>query len=378
MSGQYKLVVRERGGNGAGTYAGRKKAESVNFLSLAYTKRVNSPDLIRFTANPDDCAWVDDLMVDDQIEVWRKNDALDLDWYRDAAGFVQDWVQRDGPPPRSTVTAFGYLSYLERRIVAYKAGQEGYSMVTNVRAETAMKNLVKYNIGSLAGDALRVTSGVVDNSKAYSVVPTASAGGGNLVTVGFAWDNLLDTLRMLSRIGGGDFDLYPANTGQLTFEFYAGQRGTDRTATVFFSSTLGNVAEAEYEERWSEAKLRAIVGGPNNGTARSTQVVDSSEYTTDETTHREVFVDARSAESTALSAPGTNALDKAQVAREYRFKVLQTPACAYGVHYAVSGVMGDLVTVRVGAASDTQKVVGVTVSYEPGKAEQIDVELGNP
>ncbi len=346
------------------TPAGAKVAEVLDCLALAYRKPVDEPGLL--TVNlPATSPTLALLERDGQAIVYRRNPALGLDWTQDFIGlfgaFDRAYKERE-----TYVARFpGLLSLLGRRSVAYRTGTANRSDFASVKAETIAKTLVEYN----AGPSATVVNGRIRTPNTLGVVVAADQARGNTLSYACAWANLLTSLRKLAKIGGGDFALNKTGAQQFVFEWYAGQLGTDRSATVSFALGRGNMAEPHYVEDHTAEKTVAIVGGQGEGDSRAVAVRTSADYGA--TNDVELFVDGRSLSTTeGLNADGDAALAENQARREFTFKVVQTPGCFYGQHY----FLGDLVTAQYGGLSQRFKVKAVNVSVDQDGKETVDVE----
>ncbi len=265
------------------------------------------------------------------------------------------------------LTDYLSLNYSRRVNSPGLAGTNNRSTFTDTKAETLMKTLVSYNAGSAATTA----NGRIRNGAITGLSVQADGGGGNTLSKACAYDNLLSTLQEIAEIGGGDFDLIRTGAQAWEFRWYAGQRGTDRTATLLFALERGNMAEPMYEYDRREERTVAIVGGQGEAAARQVVVRTSPDYHVD-TNNIEMFADARNQTSTAaLNATGDSRLRGTRGRQTFGFKVLQIPSCYYGLHYG----LGDLVKAQYGSVNVTQKIVGVSVSLEQDGTEQIDVEM---
>ena len=182
---------------------------------------------------------------------------------------------------------------------------------------------------------------------------------------------MLDQLQAIAQIAAGDFDLIKTGAQTWQFRFYAGQRGTDRSATVTFALELGNMAAPVYRYMRLVEKTVAVVGGQDTGVNRAVVTRTGTDYSA--ANDIELFVDGRSDDSTAkLNARGDSALDKAQARNAFSYKVLQTPASLYGLHY----FLGDLVKAKYKAINVTKQVYAVSVSFDGKDSKEIiDVEM---
>lgn len=357
---EYKLIVRSP--------AGVKKREIGDYDWLAYTKRVNDPGLLRFGLRGDHPA-LGVLAELDQVEVWRRMPAAGVDWYCDFRSIYRDEGREQAVRTSFEASCPGAMSMLGWRHVAWKANTANRSVFTGVKAATIMWRLVDYNAGPNAttGNG-REVGGAISGLSVGSDPNT-----GSTVDWACAWAPLLAELQKLQKLAGGDFDLVKTGASTWAWQFFPGQRGTDRSATVVFSIDRGNMTNARLRATRSTARTVAIVGGPGEEAARQVRVRTVTGYSSDY--HIETFVDARgngdAATSAALDAQGDQALEVARLASQpaLTYDVLQTDSCRYGLHYNV----GDLVAYRAFNLSGTQQILAATVEHR-GLAETIRVE----
>ncbi len=347
------------------TAAGVKVAEVTDFWSLGYQRRVNAPGLLTFGLAGNHRALAD-LEHNGQLIVYRRNPALGLPWTPDFWGLFRGQRRRFTDHDAFEATCPGILTMLGWRIVAWPAGTLNRSLFENKRAETVLKTLVAYNTGADATAANgRIRDGVIPG-----IGVEANGGGGNLVAVGCAYANLLETLQKVAGIGGGDFDLIKTGAAAWEFRWYAGQRGVDRTAELLFALERGNMAEPEYAFDRTEEATVAIAAGQGEGDSREVAVRTGPDYAADNDI--EVFADARHCETTAgAESAGDAKLQETRARQQFGYRVVQTPGCAYGVHYG----LGDLVRGQYGTVNVLQKIVGVTISLDRDGAEKIDMEM---
>lgn len=356
MSAQYKISLMSA--------AGVVVAEVTDYRWLAYSKRVNEPGLLQFELNGTHAA-VSLLEDDSQVIVYRRNTDLGLDWTPDFYGFYQAEQRNRTDTEKFTASCPGQMSLLARRIIAWYASVANRTTFTNAKAETMMKILVNYNAAALATTANgRFRAGAITGL----TVETDSSRG-NTISFTCPSANLLKALQDIAAIGGGDFDVVRTGAATWNFRFYPGQLGTDRTATVLFASERGNVSEVTYDRNAIDEKTVAIVGGQGDDSARQIALRTSTAYSA--ANDIEVWVDARSVASTGLNNAGDVALFKAREREQFEFKILQTPATAYGIHY----FLGDLVSAKYGTVSLTQKIQDVTVRFD-GNTGKEEIQIG--
>lgn len=353
---------------------GTRRAQSVAYLSLVYTRTVNDSGLCEFVLGKDSQAAASILQHRSIVEVWRRNTTMGIDWYRDFVGLQLDPQSAyTGDPPHdlNTYRCPGVMWLLASRIVNYKSGTSNRSLFANDPVETVMKTLVEYNTGASATVAnSRLREGTIPG-----ITTQADGAGGSVIDWRCAYDNLLETLKLLGNFGG-DYDLERVGESgtSYVFNFYPGQRGTDRTATVIFNLGYGNMAEPLYRLNRRGEKTAATVGGQGEGAARVIEIVLGSDYAADNDI--EYFADARNL-TTVGELQDKGAAVLAELARrpEFSFRTLQTPGTFYGKHY----FFGDLVSYRytglAGTVSGTGKVNTVTISVNENGSDTVSIEL---
>ncbi len=347
------------------TAAGAKMAEITDCWALAYTRRVNAPGVLSFSLAGDHRV-VSQLEHNSQVIVYRRNPALGLPWTADFYGLFRGQRRSYSDHDIFTATCPGILTMLAWRIVAWKAGTANRSSFSSDKAETVMKTLVSYNAGASATTG----NGRIRNGTINGISVQADGAGGNTLSVACAWDNLLEILQKVAAIGGGDFDLIKTGAASWEFQWFSGQRGTDRTATLLFALERGNMAEPEYAHDRTEERTVAIVGGQGEADGREVVVRTGPDYAAGNDV--EAFVDARQCATTAgLESAGDSRLEEVRARQEFGYRVVQTPGCAYGIHYG----LGDLARGQYGTVNVLQKIVGVSVSLDRDGAEKIDVEM---
>lgn len=349
--------------------SGVLQAEIADFGRLAYTKQRNAPGISSFNL-PSNHPAVSYFTDKCQVEIWRRNPSMGLDWHADFYGLYREPERRGGVVPGVfTAVAPGQMSMLAWRHVAYKAGTANRSEYSNLPAETVMKSLVTYNATSSATTgAGRIRTGSISG---VTIAVEEDNTGGNTVNWSCAWAQLLETLQLLANDAGGDFDLIKTGATSWEFRWYEGQRGTDKSSTVIFSEELGNMGNPIYREKRLGEKTAIIVGGSGEGDFREVVTRTGPNYSA--TNDIEFFVDARGITTTAgLNARGDAEAQKLRARSEFDFKALQIPSTFYGVHY----VLGDLVTTRspFSGAESSQVVDRVTVTRDVG-GESVDVQM---
>ena len=357
MATEYKIRVYNA--------AGVQTAELNDFLSLSYTKEVNAPGICELSVSGDH-TMIAGLEQNSQVEVYRRNPTLGLVWTCDFYGLYRYYRYQYSDREVFTVRCPGQLSMLGWRHVMWYANVASRSKFTSAKAETIMKTLVDYNLSANATTA----NGRVRAGNMTGITCAADGAAGNTLDWFCTWENLLTTLQKLAQVAGGDFNLVKTAAATWEFRWYLGQLGTDRSATVIFALDRGNMAEPSYALDLINEVTVAVVGGQGEESGRATATRTGSAYNVT-TNNTEVFVDARNVNTAAgLNSAGDQQLYNLTGRADFRFKVLQTPACFYGLHY----FLGDKVTAAYKTAA-TFKIKRVTVGVEASGAETVNIEL---
>lgn len=370
MSAEYYLRIIDT--------SGVTQAVVTDFLSVAYQRRVNEPGLATLFVDENNPA-ISYFVHNSQVEIYRRNVAASLAWYRDFVGVIRATQWSTDQATTLRVDAPGIMHVLSWNGVSYPAGVSNRSDFSAVAAETILKNLVKYNATSsgTTGDG-RIRAAVDGSGKLsglFTITNQADAAGGSTLTISsevLANKNLLAALQDVASIAGGDIDLIKTAATTFQFRFYAGQRGTDRSSSLTFSLDRGNMARPVFEDNRIDERTVAIVGGQDKGTARTYVTRTGTDYGA--TRMMETFVNASGdLTSGALNAAGDVALDTGRSRPRLSFDVMQVPNAYYGVHYD----LGDKVKAVYRGTSYTQKINGVTVAFDATGVEAIGVEMKN-
>jgi hypothetical protein len=354
-------------------YSHQSSADNPGVSWLSYYRHVYGTGLLQM-ALVGTLPWLSDFDENGQVEVWRK--VADEDWALDFLSINVDDFERTWPDgtERFVYQGPGENDLLARAHVLWFADTANRSAFTAQPAETVMKTLVTYN--AVAASATIANGRQDDFTSAFTLTVQADGAAGNTIDTYCAWANLLKTLQDVARVGGGDYSLTrdPASAGAYTtfrFDWHLGQLGTDRTATVIFALTNGNMGEPKVRRRALNSPTTATVGGPGEGAARLITVRDASNHAA--TRHRETFVNASNAQTVAArQSAGDAALDRTRPRVEFEWTAIQTGASRYGQHY----FLGDLVTaVRPDTGtSTTQKIMGVRVALSEQGDESVVID----
>ncbi len=357
--GEYKVILLSE--------AGVKLAEVTEFTQLSYQKQVNSPGLLKMDISGTSPK-LDLFQQRRKVEVWRRLPRL-TDYYRDFVGIIRGLDRwNDNGLDRATVTAYGLLSMLDWRIVAWAAGTAGRNQFTGYTGESIMKSLVAWNAGPCATVSEgRVKDGIIPG---LGVCVNQDRGAFPL-NYACAWKNLLTCLQELAPLTGGDFDISLVGLNDWRFEYYPNQRGTDKSATLIFSLERGNMTQPHYSIDYTTWSSAAVVAGQGWGADRQIDIRTGPGFTANYDDY-EVFVDSNQTSTIAgLDAAGDTVLNSALSLEQFTFQPIQVNNCLYGVHY----ILGDLVTGQYKSVSKVLKVNNVSVTANSDGSEQIQVGL---
>lgn len=362
MTTQYQVRIYSR--------TGQIQHVVTDMLALSYVREVNAPGLLLFDLRADHRS-IADLQLDSQVEVWRRNPEQGIGWYCDFWGFWRGEERRADENGQRRYRAFcpGQMDLLARPIVAYPSEAANRSVWTSVAAETVAKTLVRYNATADGTTA----DGRVRQAMDRGIALQGDAGRGNLLSLACAWRRLLDVLRDVAELGGGDFDLVKFGATQWEFRWYPGQLGSDRRDSVCFALYWGNIANPLLTRDHMGERTVAIVGGQGQEANRAIVARTGANYDA-QYNLVEVFVDRRDLSVTAaLQAAGDGALKGLQTRDDMEFAVLQAPHTLYGRHY----FLGDLVTGVVEGVAAYKQIRRVAVGLAGDGGETITVEMRN-
>jgi hypothetical protein len=369
---EYKVRIKNQDGEPV--------AEFDTWLSLFFTHKVNNRGSCRFEINGEDSRiqylTPDSDNLDNQIEVWRRNPIVGLDWYVEWEGFLRTnndlYEQNDNN--KFVAHNFSYLDLARRAEIKWAATtpQADKSGV----GETVIKQYVSENIG--------VAALLASGREADNVMPglsiQADLGAGATWDGAMADKNLLDTLQKIALATGVDFDIIGTGAALFQFVTYDGQRA-DRTKTnadgnapVIFSLGFGNmIVPVLSRSRSTEITAAYALGKGVNG-ARQTELTESLARLDSPWNRIEKTVSASNTAGDALGSVNDEALEKNAEQIKFNFQVLQTVSAYYGLHYW----WGDRVTAQYKTSEFDKKITEaqITVS-ENAKGEQISLTFAD-
>jgi hypothetical protein len=364
---------------------GQLVAEFDTWRALQFTHKVNDRGTVRFEINGEDNR-VSLFELDGQIEIWRRNLILDLDWYLEWEGFYRTNNDTFYQNDNNSFIAYGfsYLDLARRAEIKYTAGS-AYATKSGV-SETVMKELVGQNIGVAA----LATNGRAADNVMPGLGVEADGGGGAAWEGTVADKNLLSTLQQISlasqQVGTViDFDIVGIEDALFEFRTYEGQRGTDRTknnadgnSPVIFSLGFGNMVIPVLSEDRSTEITAAYALGRGTDDAKQFYLAENDAKYDSPWNRIEKTVSASGAsgedQDAQLQSKAEEILEKNKFDTRLGFNVLQLQDIYYGKHYT----WGDLVTARFKGNEFSKKLVEARVNVSANaQGERIEAEFAD-
>lgn len=345
-------------------------AEFDSWRSLSFSHIINSPGACRIEINATDERTAL-FELDGQIEVWRRNLDVGLDWYIEWEGFhrtANDLIQQNNN--ESFVSySLGYLTLLNRRHIMYYSGtsQTDKSAV----GETVIKEFVNENAGPGALSANGRLGGVNANIAGLSI--EADQANGSSWEGARTFKNLLTVVNEIAIKTGVDVEIVGINNAEYKFRVHDGQRGKDRTLVgldsfglngagntpVIFSLGFGNMAIPIYSINRSTEVNAVYVLGQGEASSRAIVLREDLNAIADSPINRIEVIKNATQESTTdgLNSVGDEALVEFQKKETLRFTALQLSGTFYGKDYT----WGDLITARYRNSEFNKKIIDVRV-----------------
>lgn len=354
------------------TPAGVEFARVSDFEWVTCSTRVNAPGFLQTQVRGNHVAF-SQLQHRGLVELWRKDLAHQVNWYRHFSGIYLDQDRSLFEVPTALMRAWGDLHMLRRRIVNYPADILDRSKYTSKPAETIMKSLVQFNATSDATVANgRKRDGTNWPGSVISV--EADAAGGNAKDWYCHGDILLETLQELGLIAGGDFDLVKTGASAWEFRFFAGQLGEDKTGRVTFALKHDNIGDPRWRFDRSGEGTVACVWGQGEGSERDYATRTGPDYDADNDI--EFYVAATEVDfgdTDGLNAKGDVALEEKRARAVSSFKALTNEGTVYRRDFNL-GDMVKAVNPFTGEVT-TPQVVAIHLGLDQNGEEVVEPEL---
>lgn len=378
---EYKVRLKDQSGIMVAEF------DQAAWTSLTFTHKVNAPGSCSIEINDkDDRARLFEL--DGQVEVWRRNQTVGLDWYLEWEGFhrTSNRLTRENDNQRYLSFSTGYLSLARRRAVMYFSGDAG-SNKSGV-GETVIKEYVNEN----AGPGALLSNGRIQDAESDGVTLGLSiegdAGNGLAWSGGRSFRNLLTVIQNIADATGVAFDIIGIGTQLFEFRVYNNQRGADRTTTgldtaglnaagnapVIFSLGFGNMAVPVLSENRSQEVTVSYVLGQGVAEERNIEEVVNDAALAESPWNRvEDTINANNEATVSgnanLIAIGDEELEENKKKERLSFSFMQIPSTFYGKDYT----WGDSITAQYEEVEANKELdeVRVTVSERAEDGEEI-------
>jgi hypothetical protein len=351
--------------------AGALQAVVTDFLSLAISKQLNAIDMLTCSieSRSPSFQYMDMGAI---IQVWRQDVELGIPNTLEFSGIIRKRVAVREITLRYTLQAVGMLALLADRVIAYKANKTNLSKFTAQPAETIIKRLFNFNIGSSATTA----NGRLIDGRTTGFSTAATAGTGTSLTLKCSMLPLLKTIQEIAYTGGLAYTLTYTTPATWVFTTFVGQIGTDRTASIALSVSTGTVGRITQVQDLLSDFNTVIVGGSGTEEAKQYATFPTSGIPTG-LDLRETVQDGKNQQNSTLGYLqqfGRKTLAIQQRRRvQYAVDVLQTSEMRYGRDY----FFGDKITVNWERSKISQYVVGVGLEWKSTGDEVISVKLNS-
>lgn len=322
---EYKVRLKDQ--------SGIVVAEFDNWLSLNFNHKQNSIGSLRFEIDGNDSR-KELFDLDGQIEVWRRNVGVGLDWYIEWEGFYRtpNDLITESDDKRFVAHAKSYLDLLKRAWIEWPSMSS--QAQKSDAGETVIKEIVNENIG--AGALLS------DGRERDHVYPgltiESDFSRGTTWSGAFAWKAALSTARKIALATGLVIDI--VGTGPATFQFvvYEGQRGEDRTIgtanPLIFSIDFLNMGTPLLSiNRGNEITAITAIGQGVEDDRQTITVESSARFDSPWNDIEEVLSATSSTSDAELTSAAESELQAKKKLETLSFAVLQTQSAFYGKDY---------------------------------------------
>lgn len=340
-----------------------------DFRFLQVERYLNSYDIVTLAIDGNDPR-VTLFTLDAILEVWRRPDRVPQAWYRECTTLHRSPQNQVTEDHHAIFTSYsrGLVDLLRRRQIGYYANT-AYTLKSGP-GEQVIKEFAEENAGPGANSIDRRADGTT-----LGLTIEASAGLGDLWSGARSWQNLLDVIQEVSLLTHVDFKIERVGFSGRSFLFSTGypQLGIDRSATIIFGLSLGNMLAPSYTLSRTEEITRVIVLGQGADVSRQVVVRESADVTDSPWNVIETSADARNQSTLdGLNAVGDVQLQKSKKQESFVFNVLQVTGVQYGVDYFV----GDIVGAGFLSVNTTKKITAAKMNVSEGR-ETITIEFSD-
>lgn len=364
---EYKVRLK----NQSGVYV----AEFDNWVSLVLTHKVNNRGTVRFEIDGGDPR-IGLFVLDGQIEVWRRNPIVELDWYPEWEGFFRTnndlYEQNDNN--KYVAFGFSYLDLVRRAEIKYAAGSAEADK--SGVGETVMKEYVSENIGALA----LIANGRAADNVMLGLSIEADLGNGLTWDGARADKNLQQTLQEIGIATGIDFDIIGAGAALYQFVTYDGQK-TDRTKgnadsnpPVVFSLGYGNMIVPVLSKNRSTEITAVYALGKGVEGARQSALEESARVIDSPWNRIEKTISASNTFGDNLVSAAQETLEKNKFDPKFNFTMLQQKPTYYGKHFT----WGDRITAEYKGEEFDKKIIQVQINVSAqAEGESISIRFAD-
>lgn len=344
-----------------------------DLISLQYRKVVNQPGLAVVTV-PDThriiAQLVDDLLMEVYF-IYRPTAAGEVTDQQDFLGLYRDKqiVTDDDGNTHYLLFFVGAMEVLSRNIIAFPPSANNKSSWVGQTMALIAGDVVSWNCTANATTG----NGRHRNANVVRSLTVAAVGGTPVIDYSASYRNVLEVVQELADGGGFDFDVIRNGaTTNLKFQEYAGQLGSDLSASIIFDLNLDNIKGATLNGERLKEKTVAVVGGAGVGAARAISIRTGANQGT--SNDYEIFLDARTNTAAELPALGDNKMLELQARTSIDIDAASSGGYVYRRDYG----LGDLVTVSFGSIRQTKKISLIEVTFDQDQAVNVRLEFVNP
>lgn len=338
-----------------------------DYVSLEWIRRWRTPGEFTLKVTRYDVTGADrDLSGNYWISIYRggttrigRIENMEITCDQGTAGGAECWTIRGSDAKGIFKDRIAYVSV--------SAGT-GYDTQTTQPAETAIRHYVDGNCIS-ATDTSR-------NISALQLETDGARGGNISYSARLEYlHEVIENILLASPTQIGYDVLFDRATKKLSLHFIA---GTDRSASVKFSTLFGNASNVIYTYDTASLRNVAYVGDAGEDASRNFSKVPSGTEATG-LDRREIFVDGSDATtSTELTQKGTEALRDAAVDESLTFDIVADNSFAYMTRDASGNFdLGDIITaVYSGVATVAARIIEITEQYGDSAGTGVTLTLG--
>lgn len=347
--------------------ANDKFAEITDYVALGYTRKRNGPGrlLLDMPSTHPQIAAMTNLRP---VQVWRRDLAAGIQWYRDWFGVIRDTEVNYDDFEQLRFTAIDRFAQLAWRYNLYFAGVANRTAFTGVPIQTIIYTLATYNF---TGSATVANGRARLGSLSWMSVPV-TAGLGSTINRANAFVNVMSEIQDLCAYDNAEvrMEYLTPTTAQITYYAAPNGAGTNRASTIVFSVERDNLLSYKQTQKYTSEKTVAIVAGKGTETRREIAVVTGANHVQG-SNDVEVFINATNKSGTELTTIATKTVTDLRARKVVDFTPKTGGPFLYGRDYFLS----DIVTGRVRGVDTQRRIDGVNVEFKSNGEETIKLTL---